>query len=521
MKKIVTFFLLLAMILPITACNQSTENSSVAQIQDQSQTVSPTKLTNKMTENERQRVDKHELTLLMEPKETTNTEQTEHKVSVEFSTISIEEWRENVESDHDLNLITDEDYETAMEEIRSYEEKGENIYSSYILVDGCLVQYPVPYADPNYDGGLIAFTITTMDENGELKTEELSFESFEEYLDWIRKTNADFGDSDEKIEQDVLHMQVANEALKTGDYEILPEGTINVGDPSLYLRYGDYRSEWEYEREAVEAIQDSIDEISIYDEEMNTEFTVHVTLPPDYDESKTYPVFFLTDGIWRFGNHPELRKLMENGEASPVILVSMWYSYNTPYDGGNTRYFDLVINRDKLLNFVTDNLMHYLTENYNIDCVNSTLYGHSDGGVFTHYALFNSDKFDNQPFGHYIIGSPALGGLYNYNDHENISSDDVLNDYGYFDRNEKLSKSVFLCAGAQEDPDYADSYKGHDTTLEGTAKLKERLEAHGADLTYKLYDSHHYQYIPEMLAEYLKETYPSILIESENSDLCK
>ena len=323
MKKIVTFFLLLAMILPITACNQSTENSSVAQIQDQSQTVSPTKLTNKMTENERQRVDKHELTLLMEPKETTNTEQTEHKVSVEFSTISIEEWRENVESDHDLNLITDEDYETAMEEIRSYEEKGENIYSSYILVDGCLVQYPVPYADPNYDGGLIAFTITTMDENGELKTEELSFESFEEYLDWIRKTNADFGDSDEKIEQDVLHMQVANEALKTGDYEILPEGTINVGDPSLYLRYGDYRSEWEYEREAVEAIQDSIDEISIYDEEMNTKFTVHVTLPPDYDESKTYPVFFLTDGIWRFGNHPELRKLMENGEASPVILVSM------------------------------------------------------------------------------------------------------------------------------------------------------------------------------------------------------
>lgn len=514
MKKIVTFFLLLAMTLPITACNQSTEcaesSSSVEQIQEQPQTVSPTKLTNKMTENERQRVDKHELTLLMEPKETTDTEQTEHKVSVEFCTISIEEARENAESAHDLNLITDEEYETAMEEIRSVEEKGENTYpfNSYILVDGCLVQYAVPYADPNYDGGLIAFTTATMDENGEFNNEKLSFESFEEYLDWIRKTDAESGYSDEKIERDVLHVQVANEALKTGDYEILPEGTINAKDPSLYLWYEDCRSEWEYEREAVEAIQDSIDEISIYDEEMDTAFTVHVTLPPDYDESQTYPVFFLTDGIWRFGNHPELRKLMENGEASPVILVSLWYSYNTPYDGGNTRYFDLVINRDKLLNFVADNLMPYLTENYNIDCANSTLYGHSDGGVFTHYALFNSDKFDNQPFGHYIIGSPALWGLYNYNDHENISSDDVLNDYGYFDRNEKLSKSVFLCAGSQEDPDYADSYNGHDTTLEGTAKLKERLEAHDADLTYKLYDSHHYQYIPEMLAEYLKETYP-------------
>lgn len=516
MKKIVTFFLLLAMTLPITACNQSTEptesSSSVEQIQEQSQTVPPTKLTNKMTENERQRVDKHELTLLIEPKETTNTEQTEHKVSVEFCTLSIEEWRENVKSNHDQNLINDEEYETAMEAIRLYEEKGENSIpiNPYILVDGYLVLYSVPYADPNYDGGLIEFTTSTMDENGESKTEELSFETFEAYLDWIRKEETKYGYSDELIEQKVLYVQLANEAMKTGDYEILSEGTVDPQDPSLYLWYeanGDYRSEWEYEREAVEAIQDSIDEISIYDEEMDTEFTVHVTLPPDYDESKTYPVFFLTDGIWRFGNHPELRKLMENGEASPVILVSMWYSYNTPYDGGNTRYFDLVINRDKLLNFVTDNLMPYLTENYNIDCANSTLYGHSDGGVFTHYSLFNSDEFDNQPFGHYIIGSPALWGLYNYNDSENISSDDVLNDYGYFDRNEKLSKSVFLCAGSQEDPDYADSYNGHDTTLEGTAKLKERLEAHGADLTYKLYDSHHYQYIPEMLAEYLKETY--------------
>lgn len=517
MKKIVTFFLLLAMTLPITACNQITErtenSSSVEQIQEQSQTVSPAKLTNKMTENERQRVDKHELTLLIEPKETTNTEQTEHKVSVEFCTLSIEELRENVESDYDLNLMTDEEYKAAMEEIKISEEKGENTLTinPYILVDGYLVQYVVPYADPDYDGGSIAFTSSTMCENGEKQIEELSFESFEEYLDWIRKMDSKCGYSDEKIEQDVLHVQIANEALKTGDYEILPEGTVNTEDPSLCLwndENADYRSEWEYDRKAVEAIQDSIDEISIYDEEMDTEFTVHVTLPPDYDESKTYPVFFLTDGIWRFGNHPELRKLMENGEASPVILVSMWYSYNTPYDGGNTRYFDLVINRDKLLNFVTDNLMPYLTENYNIDCANSTLYGHSDGGVFTHYSLFNSDDFDNQPFGHYIIGSPALWGLYNYNDHENISSDDVLNDYGYFDRNEKLSKSVFLCAGSQEDPDYADNYNGHDTTLEGTAKLKERLEAHGADLTYKLYDSHHYQYIPEMLAEYLKETYP-------------
>ena len=263
-----------------------------------------------------------------------------------------------------------------------------------------------------------------------------------------------------------------------------------------------------YDRDAVSAIKDSIDEINIYDEELDREFVVHVTLPPDYDKSRSYPVFFLTDGIWRFGDHPKLRKIMENGEATPVILVSLYYNYKVSDPDGNMRYFDLVVNRDKLLDFVTDNLMPYLGENYNIDCSKSTLYGHSDGGVFAHNALFKSDLYDNQPFGNYIIGSPALWGLYNYNDNSGISSDDVLNDYGYFDRNEKLDKSVFLCAGALEDPDYKDSYNGHDTTLEGVAKLKERLEAHGADMTCKLYDSHHYQFIPEMLTEFLKEKYP-------------
>ena len=84
-----------------------------------------------------------------------------------------------------------------------------------------------------------------------------------------------------------------------------------------------------------------------------------------------------------------------------------------------------------------------------------------------------------------------------------------MNDYGYFDRNDNLDKTVFLCAGSLEDPDYSENYReGDDTTLEGIAKLKERLEAHNAELTYKLYESHHYQYIPEMLIEFLKETYP-------------
>lgn len=516
MRKAILIFLFIIMLLSVTSCSSNTESSENTS-SEIVQTVEPTQLVNKMTETELSRVDKHELTLLDVPQEpTTEAEpaQTEHKVSVEFHTPSIDELRENIESYRDQ--MTNEEYEAAMENIRIAEEKGENggnPHPSIILVDGHIVPYVIPnMIDPDYDGGRFEFTSTIMNENGEPEyEEEMSFESFEEYLDWIRKNDVECGYSDEMIEQDILNIQLAYEALKTGDYEVLPEGTVDMEDRSLYLWYeeeiGDFRDLWEYDRNAVEAIKDSIDEISIYDEELDKEFVVHVTLPPDYDKEKTYPVFFLTDGIWRFGNHTELRKVMEDGEAAPVILVSMWYSYNVNDADGNIRYFDLVVNRDKMLDFITDNLMPYLCENYHIDCANSTLYGHSDGGVFAHNALFKSDLYENQPFGNYIIGSPALWGLYNYNDNSNISSDDVVNDYGYFDRNEQLDKSVFLCAGSLEDPDYADNYNGHDTTLEGVAKLKERMESHGVALTYKLYDSHHYQYIPDMLIEFLKKTY--------------
>ena len=67
---------------------------------------------------------------------------------------------------------------------------------------------------------------------------------------------------------------------------------------------------------------------------------------------------------------------------------------------------------------------------------------------------------------------------------------------------------MWLCGGSQEDPDFENQYRGHDSILTALKKMNERLEAHKADLTYKLYESHHSQYVPEMLLEYLKKEYP-------------
>ena len=517
MKKVIAILLSLVTLTSMSACNSKSGRSDNISLYEQVQTTEsaiasePTKLTNKMTENELQFTKKHGLTLLDEIEKPNTDPNAEHTVSIEFCNVDPENWRASLEEKRDQ--LTDDEYNNALKQIQKAEETGgEYRAPNWIIVDGYILMLRVPYEDPFYDGGTVTVDMTKYNENGEPEIKKYSFDTFEDYLEFIRKNAEEWlGYTAEETELTIFHMQLANEALKNGTYKTLSEGSVDMNDESLYFSeaFHDHRDDWEYDRDVVEAIKDSVDEISIYDEELGRQFTVHVTLPPDYDKDKTYPVFFLTDGIWRFGNCPELRKCMENGEAAPVILVSLYYSYDVTDPDQEMRYVDLVINRELLLNFITDNLMPYLCGIYSIDCGNSTLYGHSDGGVFAHYALFNSDRYENQPFGHYIIGSPAFWGLYHENQYMGISNDNVLKDYGYSDRNEKLKKTVFLCAGSQEDPDYADRYReGDDTTLEGVAKLKERLESYGADMTYKMYESHHYQYIPEMLIEYLKEKYP-------------
>ena len=523
MKKTTILLFTLAMTLSMTACGGKQDSSSLSESSlttaqteyntaepVQMQALSPTKLTNKMSENELRWVDRHALTLLDEYKIPSADPDAEHKVSIEFFTSDTAQWRKYMEENPDE--FTEGEYNRAMRRIQKAEETGEPYRSpGFVLVDGYLTEFLIPYEDDFADGIPFSFTTAVSDENGEQKKEKLSFDTFEDYLEYVRERYVEWGYTDEETELLTMRVKIAYDALRNGDYETLPEGSVDTRNSSLSMEtvLHDYRSDWEFDRDAVAEIKDSVDEIRIFDDELGKSFTVHVTLPPDYDKDKTYPVFFLTDGIWRFGNCPALRKCMENGEAAPVILVSLYYSYDFTDPDQWTRYEDLVINRTLLLDFITDNLMPYLCENYNIDCAVSTLYGHSDGGVFTHNALFNSDQYENQPFGRYIIGSPAFWGLNHNNETEGISNDIYLNDYGYFDRNETLNKTVFLCAGSLEDPDYADRYReGDDTTLEGVAKLKARLEAHGADMTYKLYESHHYQYIPEMLIEYLKQTYP-------------
>ena len=490
MKKIILFLLSIAILISAVGCTKVTDKTKI-------------QLVNKMTDTELNRVDKHELTLLdepMDPVEAFNSN--EHTVQIE---------KGNKTKDDLLMEFQDMRDTVSEEECKEMEEYYESLptdYSEpyvYYLVDGNYL-YWAEYLDVFFKGNVLQFTRDYYNENGQYIEENVECANPEEYYEWLRGDLVRLrGYSEAEADLTVSKVRLVYESYMNGNYETLPEGSVDLlNDPSIWdtgNEYTDYRDQWEYDYNSVKAISDSIEEISIYDEEMNIEFLVHVVLPTDYEPNGTYPVFLLTDGVYRFGNTPELRQVMEEGKAEDVILVTLGYGYHMNGRFEGTRMAHLVTGRSALLDFITDNLMPYLGENYNIDYSNSTLYGHSDGGVFTHYALFNSDRYENQPFGHYIIGSPAFWCL--YGDPDNLDVRGYESDYGYFERNSALNKSVFLCGGSLEDPDYADKYNGHNSTLEGLEALNKKLESHGADVTYRLYESHHYQYIPEMLIEYL------------------
>ncbi|MCR4780900.1 MAG: hypothetical protein K5876_07390 [Ruminiclostridium sp.] len=444
---------------------------------------SAAKLTNKMTEFERAYITKRGLTLTDGLNDTPDVRLENVIVTKEASEVL---YRNMLKK----GVLTEEEY-------RQYIADAVGYSYNEVMINGVIYDGFTP--PENYDGGRLDYAYF----------DELTFENKEEYYDWLldyylRERSPVMSEAENYLEQ----TKAVFDAVINGTYTVMPdryesfERLSFVSDPLADLSFT-----WEYDKDALESIRDRIEEYSVYDEQLGVEFIVHVTLPPHYDSTKTYPVFFMTDGVWRLNDHAALYKAMERGEAADVILVSLGFNYNIKNTDNFVRFELFISHRAGLLDFITDDLMPFLCENYRIDCTSSALFGHSMGGVFSHYALFCSDKYENQPFGRYIIGSPALFNL--YDSYLDLGAEDAVNDYGYFDRHDSLDKKVFLCGGSMEDPDYADQYNGHDSTLEGLRKMNDRLAEHNADLTYRLYESHHYQYIPDMLMEYLKEAYPA------------
>ncbi|MDE6425774.1 MAG: alpha/beta hydrolase [Ruminococcus sp.] len=547
MKRLTALCLSLVFLLSAVSCESKNQSST---LDSSSETVnieenSTVKLTNHMTDKELQNTKAGELTVF------DHEQKKIPKDGVYFEIWSPEDtkefWSHFLENHPHDTGITDKEIQLIIDSVNEMD--GDTIHSAF--VDGQMIYSGLP--SPDYDGGEMTYTISQpiaitdesgtyyLDENGNKITKEEYDDrttiyqetdengthfydkngneiTEEEALKSANMAKVDnFDELKEQIYKSIEYLAVSG-MIEPSEIESEYQRTIRAWEAIINKSYGelefgttesqwDITPVWEIDHDATAEIAEFVSEISIYDEELDTNFIVHVTLPPDYDSEKTYPAYVLTDGVWRFGNHPELRKEMENGKAGDVLLVSIGYDYsiNGMDDENRVKYFSK--KNKEFLDFITDNLMPYLGERYNIDFDKSTLYGHSLGGTFAHYAVFNSDRYENQPFGNYIIGSPAFWspGFLPYS-----NASEYKTEYGYFDRNDTLEKRIFICAGEDEDPVYEEYYGDNDSTLEGVENLMKRLSDYGfTNFECKIYPhSGHYQFIPEMLKEVLAKFYP-------------
>ena len=333
-----------------------------------------------------------------------------------------------------------------------------------------------------YDGGAGTTYFGHFDSSTNDNTyEEISFDNLEDAKKVLRKEyDEEIANGYPKVPADENYelLIALYGAVVSGDYEEIDQAFLDEYLEYYYGTNGGVVQDsdsmyWEMDDEKVAAIKDNISEYHLYDEELDIRFVVHVTTPPDYDKERKYPALVMTDAVWRFNDVTALYGAMAEGKAEPQILITIGFAYDIDSWDNEVRGNILCDHKKEFLDFITDNMMPYLNGEYGFDYDKSTLFGHSQGGVFTHYAAFNYDRYENQPFKNYIIGSPTFWTPY---------FTDVS--------------------------DYEEYYGDNDSTLEGVEHLTGRLDKQGVT-TYKvkIYQSHHYQYVPDLMMEYLTKTF--------------
>ena len=149
--------------------------------------------------------------------------------------------------------------------------------------------------------------------------------------------------------------------------------------------------------------------IKIRSQILHEDRTLSITLPKDYDKNqKAYPVLYILDAEARneFTDAVStVKDLHAEGIGPQMIIVGIWNTNRNrdmipvavshrPRSGGSRKF----------LKFITDELKSYVKKNYRTTDF-SILYGASNAGLFSVYALFeNPYAFDG-----IIASSPMIG----------------------------------------------------------------------------------------------------------------
>lgn len=142
---------------------------------------------------------------------------------------------------------------------------------------------------------------------------------------------------------------------------------------------------------------------------VNDNFKIDVYLPPNYPETNmVYPLVIGLDANFEFDNMAGIvSENIEKGNIPPVVFIGIGYNKDKEVVKRNRDYTPTKTEgvedyetggADNFYKFITNELIPEVENIYQIDTANTkTLMGHSYGGLFTLYAMFqdrNTSPFD-------------------------------------------------------------------------------------------------------------------------------
>lgn len=180
-------------------------------------------------------------------------------------------------------------------------------------------------------------------------------------------------------------------------------------------------------------------------------YRIYVAFPPGYaNSSRRYPVLYMLDGDGAFALATQAYRLLRvDSTVTDLILVGIGYEF-TGAARRAQRIRDLTPSQSPsgsatgesaaFLNSITRTIIPVIDSLYRTEAGDRAIFGHSLGGLFALYALFEQPDV----FRRYIVSSPSIwwdNGI-------------VLRLESRFAQNRRhLPKSVFMSVGADEPPD--------------------------------------------------------------------
>jgi len=195
------------------------------------------------------------------------------------------------------------------------------------------------------------------------------------------------------------------------------------------------------------------------------DYRISIALPYEYHDlpDKKYQTVYILDSNLYFGMFTEISRMLYLCGLVETIIVGIGYPINLPLEEGfseimSLRAFDLTPVEDKayederaqlgmtektggaskFLSFLADDVIPMVEAEYRTAATARTLVGHSFGGLFALYALFQKPKL----FQNYIAGSPHI-----------LFGDEALFDYEerFAEGRTSLPVKLFLSAGGLEE----------------------------------------------------------------------